>query len=102
MSNDGERTPEEVTAAIREIAAEFEPYIVRQRRHFHKYPEPSLHEVRTTCDICGQLDAMNIPYECPLETGVVATLAAPPRTPTAPTAPRAAGSCCARISTRCP
>ena len=87
MSNDGERTPEEVTAAIREIAAEFEPYIVRQRRHFHKYPEPSLHEVRTTCDICGQLDAMNIPYECPLETGVVATLRG-----TAPDAYRADGS----------
>lgn len=68
------RTAEEITQAIRDIATEFEPYIIRQRRHFHKYPEPSLEEVRTTSDIVGQLDAMNVPYERPLKTGVVATL----------------------------
>lgn len=74
MADRGERTEQEVTRAIQDIAAEFEPYIIRQRQHFHKYPEQSLHEFRTTSDICGQLDAMNIPYERPLETGVVATL----------------------------
>ena len=74
MDHEHVHTSEEITQGIREIGAEFEPYIIRQRRHFHKYPEQSLHEVRTTSDICGQLDAMNIPYERPLETGVVATL----------------------------
>ena len=64
----------QITAAIQDIAAEFEPYIIKQRRHFHKHPELSLQEVRTTSDIAGQLDAMNIPYEQPLETGLVATL----------------------------
>lgn len=64
----------DVTAAIQRIAAEFEPYIIKQRRHFHRHPEPSLEEVRTTQDIANQLDAMNIPYEQPLKTGLVATL----------------------------
>ena len=87
MDHEHVHTEQEVTQAIRDIAAEFEPYIIRQRRHFHKYPEASLHEGRTTSDICGQLDAMNIPYERPLETGVVATLRG-----TAPDAYRADGT----------
>ena len=87
MDHEHVHTEQEVTQAIRDIAAEFEPYIIRQRRHFHKYPEASLHEVRTTSDICGQLDAMNIPYERPLETGAVATLRG-----TAPDAYRADGT----------
>ena len=68
------REDAEVTRAIQDIAHEFEPYIIKQRRHFHRHPEPSLHEVRTTQDIANQLDAMNIPYEQPLKTGLVATL----------------------------
>ena len=68
------RAADEVTVAIRDIAAEFEPYIIKQRRHFHKHPELSLAEERTTSDIANQLDAMNIPYERPLKTGLVATL----------------------------
>lgn len=74
MDREDQRTDSEVTTAIQDIAAEFEPYIIRQRRHFHKHPEPSLKEERTTSDIAGQLDAMNIPYERPLKTGLVATL----------------------------
>ena len=68
------RAADDVTAAIQDIAAEFEPYIIKQRRHFHKHPELSLAEERTTSDIANQLDAMNIPYERPLKTGLVATL----------------------------
>ncbi|MDO4436346.1 MAG: amidohydrolase [Coriobacteriaceae bacterium] len=74
MASDVERSSEDITEAILAIAEEFEPYIIRQRRHFHKHPEPSLEEIRTTSDIAGQLDAMNIPYERPLATGLVATL----------------------------
>lgn len=87
MGHEHVHTGEEITRGIREIGEEFEPYIIRQRRHFHKYPEQSLHEFRTTSDICGQLDAMNIPYERPLETGVIATLRG-----TAPDAYRADGT----------
>lgn len=87
MANREARSEQEATRAILDIAAEFEPYIIRQRRHFHKHPEPSLEEVRTTSDIAGQLDAMNIPYERPLKTGLVATLRG-----TAPDAYRADGT----------
>lgn len=87
MDRQEPRSGEEVTRAILDIAAEFEPYIIRQRRHFHKHPELSLQEIRTTSDIAGQLDAMNIPYERPLETGLVATLRG-----TAPDAYREDGS----------
>ena len=87
MASDVERSDSEVTEAILSIAEEYEAYIIRQRRHFHKHPEPSLEEVRTTSDIAGQLDAMNIPYERPLETGLVATLRG-----TAPDAYRADGT----------
>ena len=68
------RAADDVTAAIKDIATEFEPYIIKQRRHFHKHPELSLAEERTTSDIANQLDAINIPYERPLKTGLVATL----------------------------
>lgn len=87
MASDVERTTSEVTEAILSIADQYEGYIIRQRRHFHKYPEPSLEEMRTTSDIAGQLDAMSIPYERPLKTGLVATLRG-----TAPDAYRADGS----------
>ena len=65
------RAADDVTAAIRDIAAEFEPYIIKQRRHFHKHPELSLAKERTTSDIANQLDAMNIPYERPDRKSVV-------------------------------
>ena len=95
------RAADDVTAAIQDIAAEFEPYIIKQRRHFHKHPELSLAEERTTSDIANQLDAMNKPYESPLKTGLVATLRGTRPMPTARTARRAAVSCCAPISTPC-
>lgn len=44
MAHRDTRSPEEVTQSILDIAAEFEPYIIRQRRHFHKHPELSLQE----------------------------------------------------------
>ncbi len=69
-----EQVTDQVTQTIKNLGAEYEAYVIRQRRHFHKHPEPSLAEVRTTSDIANQLDAMNIPYERPLKTGLVATL----------------------------
>ena len=90
------RAADDVTAAIQDIAAEFEPYIIKQRRHFHKHPELSLAEERTTSDIANQLDAMNIPYERPLKTGLVATLRG-----TAPDAYREDGTPRRRILYRC-
>ena len=34
------RAADDVTAAIQDIAAEFEPYIIKQRRHFHRRENP--------------------------------------------------------------
>ena len=65
---------ESATQALKELARALEPYIIEQRRHFHAHPEPSLAEFATTADIAAELDAMGIPYERPLETGLVATL----------------------------
>ncbi|MFR9005855.1 MAG: hypothetical protein ACLVKA_05565 [Collinsella aerofaciens] len=87
------RAADEVTVAIRDIAAEFEPYIIKQRRHFHKHPELSLAEERTTSDIANQLDA-KISLRRPLKTGLWQRFAAPrptliARTHTAPPYPAA-------------
>ncbi len=65
---------EKATQKLKELAVTFEPYIIERRRHFHAHPEPSLAEFATTADIAAELDAMGIPYERPLETGLVATL----------------------------
>ena len=62
------------TQRIQELAVELEPYIIEQRRYFHQHPELSLQEVETTAAIARELDAMDIPYERPLKTGVVATI----------------------------
>ena len=62
------------TQRIQELAVELEPYIIGQRRYFHQHPELSLQEVETTAAIARELDAMGIPYERPLATGVVATI----------------------------
>lgn len=75
----GHRPPKEGTASatqlIEELGREVEPYVIEQRRRFHRHPELSLQERLTTEAIARELDAMGIPYERPLETGVVATLA---------------------------
>lgn len=75
MDQQTERTPQDITRTIQALAAEAEPYIIRQRRHFHQHPELSLNEFRTTDDIAAELDAMGIPYTRPPETGLIATLA---------------------------
>lgn len=63
-----------VSAQLREAARRIEPQVIELRRKFHQHPELSLHEVWTAQEICAELDAMGIPYERVLETGVVATI----------------------------
>lgn len=63
-----------VATTIRQIAGALEPSIIRQRRHFHKYPELSMEEIRTTSDIAEELDELGVPYTRPLKTGLVATV----------------------------
>lgn len=63
------------TRTIQALGTAAEPYIIEQRRYFHRHPELSLQEFATTEAIARELDAMGIPYERPLATGLVATLA---------------------------
>lgn len=49
-------------------------FVTKHRRHLHQHPELSLHEFETTAYIKAFLDSLNIKYDCPLETGVVAYL----------------------------
>lgn len=49
-------------------------FVTKHRRHLHQHPELSLHEFETTAYIKAFLDSLNIKYDCPLETGVIAYL----------------------------
>lgn len=48
---------------ILERARELEPWIIENRRHFHKHPEASMEEYWTTDEICKILDEWDIPYQ---------------------------------------
>ena len=63
-----------ITQRIKELGAQVEPYVIEQRRKFHTHPELGFEETWTTEEIARELDAMGVPYERPLETGVVATI----------------------------
>ena len=49
-------------ADIKALAHEVFPYVVEMRRDFHRHPEPSFEEFRTTDRIAEELDKMGIPY----------------------------------------
>ena len=54
--------------------AETSDYVIDRRRWYHAHPEIAYREVATTEQICADLEALNIPYERPTATGVVATI----------------------------
>lgn len=62
------------TARIQALAAEVEPYVIEKRRYFHAHPELSAHEFETTKALAAELDAMDISYIRPGETGIIATI----------------------------
>lgn len=49
-------------------------FVTQHRRHLHQNPELSLEEYETTNHIIAFLESIGVPYERPLETGVVAYL----------------------------
>ena len=49
-------------------------FVTQHRRHLHQNPELSLEEYETTNHIIAFLESIGVPYERPLETGVVAHL----------------------------
>lgn len=56
---------------IKALAHEVFPYVVEMRRDFHRHPEPSFEEFRTTDRIAEELDKMGIPYRRFEPTGLV-------------------------------
>lgn len=58
-------------ADVRKLAHEVWPYVVEMRRDFHRHPEPSFQEFRTTDRIAEELDKMGIPYRRFEPTGLV-------------------------------
>lgn len=48
---------------IIELGEKLEPEIIGLRRHFHRHPELSAHEVETSKFICEKLDELGVPYE---------------------------------------
>lgn len=50
-------------------------FVTQHRRHLHQHPELSFQEHETTQHIIELLEELEIPYERPLETGVIAYLA---------------------------
>ena len=49
-------------ADLKLLAEKNHEYVVKMRRHFHKYPEISTQEKETSRRICEELEAMGIPY----------------------------------------
>lgn len=49
-------------------------YVIRVRRHLHKYPELSMQETETIKFVCNELAQMDIPYEIIPEGGIIGTI----------------------------
>lgn len=57
---------------IKELAIEYKDYVIGIRREFHKYPEASWQEERTSKRIKEELTKMGIPFKEAAKTGVIA------------------------------
>ena len=47
-------------ADLKALAVKNHEYVVKMRRHFHKYPEISTQEKETSKRICEELEAMGV------------------------------------------
>ena len=56
---------------IKKLVEQNKNYIINMRREFHKYPEPSFQEFRTSKRIQEELTKMGIPFKVIAGTGVV-------------------------------
>jgi amidohydrolase len=60
--------------SLREQIEEVYPFVVQMRRNFHRWPEPSFEEFKTTASIAEELDKMGIPYRKAEPTGLMADI----------------------------
>jgi len=61
-------------AKINKLASESESYVIKMRREFHMYPEPSLKEERTSLRIQEELGKFGIPFEVLGDRTVIGTI----------------------------
>lgn len=59
---------------VKELAKKYKQDVINLRREFHKYPEASLKEFKTSEKIKEQLDKLGIPCKIVADTGVVADI----------------------------
>jgi amidohydrolase len=59
---------------VEQVDDDIEQQLILWRRHLHAHPELSFQEHETTALIADLLQQWDIPFERPLETGVVATI----------------------------
>jgi amidohydrolase len=61
-------------AAVQAAARDLLPRIIKIRRHLHAHPELSFEEFNTAAFIEDELDALGIPHERMVKTGIVALI----------------------------
>lgn len=61
-------------AAVKQAAQELLPRVRNIRHHLHAHPELSFQEHSTSAFICDELEALGIPYERMVDTGIVALI----------------------------
>lgn len=59
---------------IRKIANKYKQQVIDLRRNFHRFPEASLNEFKTSEEIKKELDKIGIPYKSVAETGITAEI----------------------------
>lgn len=56
---------------VKELSKLVDDYVIRVRRHLHKFPELSMQETETLKFVCRELTKMNIPYEIIPDGGII-------------------------------
>ena len=61
-------------AKIKELAGEYQDYMVKMRREFHRHPELSGEEFHTRDVLVRELESMGVCYKLLPGTGIIAII----------------------------
>lgn len=59
---------------LKQLALQYEDYVIRMRREFHEHPEVSGKEIETRKRLLREIKAMGLPYELVPGTGLIVTI----------------------------
>ena len=62
------------TSEIKNLVMEYQDYVVKMRREFHKHPEVSGEEYHTRKVLIREIESMNVPYDLLQGTGIIAVI----------------------------